>query len=418
MRILLIWLVCFIPGIGFSQHYHFIYIQGDNQQTFYVKKAGELISSSSTGFVIVPKLQSGTHQFIIGFPKNQWPEFEFQTEIRSNDRGFTLRNFDDKGWGLFDLQSTEVIMGRKIEPPKAEPLRDAPKSDDPFSVILASAVGDEGIRETGLIAMTVLKPIPVAAKASTPAPPAVKKETALPKPVSEPPAPVADQKAVAVNTPPVSAETAKVEKTAAETSITKTETPILSAPVKTEPQQKTESLPELKTETTKAVDKPVPESKNMIRKISEIKLSRSTELIYLDVTGSVTDTIVVVIDDPEADVKQDLAAAGKAVAVPVNRADCNKMATEKDMLAVRKKVLTQGGEEEMFSTIMKDIKAKCYTVDLLQNLSYAFVDDKMRYRLFEEAYPHIYDPANYGGLERLLNSDEYIARFRTLIKNN
>ncbi|HLO79852.1 MAG TPA: hypothetical protein VK166_02775, partial [Chitinophagaceae bacterium] len=186
MRTLLLsLLIILIPGTVISQHYHFIYIQGDNQQTFYLKKSGELISSSATGFVILPKLQAGTHQFTIGFPKNQWPEYEFQIEIKSNDRGFTLKNFEDKGWGLFDLQTLEVIMGKKIDPPKVQAVPETPKSSDPFAVILASAVGDEGIRETALVAMKFDKPAPVAVK-TPPPPPVAKAETAKLPTVEEP----------------------------------------------------------------------------------------------------------------------------------------------------------------------------------------------------------------------------------------
>ena len=139
--LLLILLIIFLPGTLISQHYHFVYIQGENQQDFYIKKTGELLSSSATGFIILPKLQSGTHQFTVGFPKNQWPEYEFQVEVKSADRGFTLKNFEDKGWGLFDLQTLDIIYGKKIDPPKAVVVPESPKSDDPFAVILASAVG-------------------------------------------------------------------------------------------------------------------------------------------------------------------------------------------------------------------------------------------------------------------------------------
>lgn len=93
------------------------------------------------------------------------------------------------------------------------------------------------------------------------------------------------------------------------------------------------------------------------------------------------------------------------------------MASEKDMLSLRKKVLRQKTEEDMLSLTLKDIRSKCYSVDMLQSTSYVFVSDKMRYSLLEQAYPFVYDPANYSKLERLLTTDEYINRFRDLIKS-
>jgi hypothetical protein len=129
----------------------------------------------------------------------------------------------------------------------------------------------------------------------------------------------------------------------------------------------------------------------------------------------VADTITVIIDDvvPEEPKPQ----ASSAPAPPSNRTDCKEMATEKDMLNLRKRVLRQKTEEDMLELTMKDIRSKCYSVDMLQNTSYVFVSDKMRYNLFEQAYPLIYDPANYAKLERLLTSEEYVNRFRDLIKS-
>jgi hypothetical protein len=419
MRLMLITLICLFPGLLKSQHVHFIYIQSDQQQLFYVKKSGEIISSSATGFVILPKLASGTHQFTIGFPKNQWPEYDFQVEVKSADRGFTLKNFDEKGWGLFDLQTAEVIAGRKIEPPRAQPMPEAPKSNDPFSVILASAVGDEGIRETGLIAMTVSKPGPVASKNGT-APPVVKKEVQPEEPkaavtpsssadkavtAAPPPAPKSELPAVAkTETPPV----AKTELPA----VVKNETPPV-VKAETEP-------PAVKTEVA-AQSKPLDEksaNRSAIRKISEVRSVKRTELVFLDINGSVTDTVDVIIEDLTTDTKAAVQSGGTPSGGLPNRANCSGVVTDKEALSLRKKILTKANDEEVISAIMKEVKVKCFTTESLQSLSYVFVSDAMRYRLFEEAYPYIYDPANYGNLERLLNTEEYLVRFRALIKTN
>lgn len=135
-----------------GQHDHYIYIQSDNAQNFYIRKGSEVISSSASGYVILPRIQPGQQDFFIGFPKNEFPEYQFTFDIKGKDRGFALKNFEDKGWGLFDLQSLEVIMGKKIEPKKEEKKNEGGTlTNDPFSVILASAVGDQGIRQTSLV---------------------------------------------------------------------------------------------------------------------------------------------------------------------------------------------------------------------------------------------------------------------------
>ncbi|HEY8387764.1 MAG TPA: hypothetical protein VIK74_04130, partial [Parasegetibacter sp.] len=43
-------------------------------------------------------------------PANKWPEQMFSVEIKRKDQGFLLKNFGEKGWGLFDLQTMAVSM--------------------------------------------------------------------------------------------------------------------------------------------------------------------------------------------------------------------------------------------------------------------------------------------------------------------
>jgi hypothetical protein len=431
--LLLILLIIFLPGTLISQHYHFVYIQGENQQAFYIKKTGDLLSSSATGFIILPKLQSGTHQFTVGFPKNQWPEYEFQIEVKSADRGFTLKNFGEKGWGLFDLQSLDIIYGKKIDPPKAAVVPETPKSDDPFAVILASAVGDQGIRETALVAMKFDKPAPVAAKAPPAAPPVVKNEPVpaktaqvpvaeepKPKTVAAPPAVTGETAKTTATPPPPTVTVDDSKKTTEATSLAKAEPPKKEA-VKAAPAFESEPvLPSIpvqpKADSAVAVQKNTYPLLRQIRKISEVKSWKTTELIFIDTYGSVSDTITVIIDNDAVEEPKKEPAVVAAPAPLPNRQDCKEMASDKDMLNLRKKVLRLKTEEEMLELTLKDIRSKCYSVDMLQNTSYVFVSDRMRYSLFESALPHIYDPANYSRLERLLTSEEYINRFRELIK--
>ena len=181
------------------------------------------------------------------------------------------------------------------------------------------------------------------------------------------------------------------------------------------PQVKTDSVATVKTATGPTEQKNVYPLNRQIRKISEIRSWKATELIFIDVVGSITDTITVIIDDGTAEEpKQEVSSAP---APPPNRHDCKEMASEKDMLNLRKKVLRQKAEEDMLSLTIKDIRNKCYTVDMLQGASYVFISDRMRYSLLEQAYPFIYDPVNYSKLERLLTTEEYVNRFRDLIKS-
>ena len=42
-----------------AQQNHFVYIQTDNKQPFYVRIGDRLLSSSSVGYIVIPKLKEG-----------------------------------------------------------------------------------------------------------------------------------------------------------------------------------------------------------------------------------------------------------------------------------------------------------------------------------------------------------------------
>ncbi|MGB4770705.1 MAG: DUF4476 domain-containing protein [Chitinophagaceae bacterium] len=419
MRILILFTLLLIPAWMRAQHNHFIYVQGENQQLFYLKKSGEVISSSTTGFLILPKLQPGTHQFIIGFPRDQYPEYSFNIEISGKDRGFTLKNYADRGWGLLDMQSLEVIMGKRIEVKKEAPPTYGTLSDDPFSMILASVVSDPGIRETSLVqsAVWVSAPAPkVDVKAEKPV--AVKedkkpetKATATP-PVAPPPVVTAADTKTELK-PSVQPDLAKQEVPEKKLPEPDKEQVAVkkSEPVVTEPIIKKEE--KVEPPQAKPAEKYVAQK---VVKISELKTWTGYQLTYIDRSGGTPDTIQVIIDDAPVEAAPAKTEPAVLNSAKLPRTDCKVMAREKDALNLRKKMLTIAKEEEMVETAMKELRNKCYTVEQLQNLSYVFVTDQGRLMLFEQAYPYIFDPANFHRLEKLLNNEEYLNKFKALIK--
>ncbi|MGE5106649.1 MAG: DUF4476 domain-containing protein, partial [Sphingobacteriales bacterium] len=112
----------------------------------------------------MPKIKEPQISFVIGFPKNLYPEQSFTISFAGNkDAGFLLKDFGSKGWGLYDLQSLAVVyalsdaqnMDAKedaaktpvINPPKVEETR------NPFGDLLVQVTQDSTIRNT-----TVEKP--------------------------------------------------------------------------------------------------------------------------------------------------------------------------------------------------------------------------------------------------------------------
>src|SRR5688572_17705250 len=132
---------------SYSQKVYFVYLQSDPEQAFYVRVKDHVYSSSSSGYLILSKLRDSSYSITIGFPQNKWPEQEFKVDIRGKDHGYLLKNFGEKGWGLYDLQTLGVQMGVS-EGSKAA--REENKDVSAFTEVLAKAANDPSLRDKPL----------------------------------------------------------------------------------------------------------------------------------------------------------------------------------------------------------------------------------------------------------------------------
>lgn len=94
---------------GQSDNNHFIYIQAKNKQPFYVILNKKVYSSSTIGYLIIPKLKNGSYTLKIGYPKQSIPEKEFDCAVNDADVGYSLQKNDNGELGLLDLQSQKFI---------------------------------------------------------------------------------------------------------------------------------------------------------------------------------------------------------------------------------------------------------------------------------------------------------------------
>lgn len=125
---------------------HYLFIEADGQQPFYLKQGNRMVSSSAAGFLILPKITASEMEFSIGFPKNSYPEVSFYVNGTDRDRGFQLKLMEGQGWSLFDRTSLEVIKG---EVPKAAPveMQLPQKEEGSFAKLLATATDDKSLLE-------------------------------------------------------------------------------------------------------------------------------------------------------------------------------------------------------------------------------------------------------------------------------
>ena len=143
-RLVTVIFICVCGLSAKSQQVHFLYLQTENGQSFYVKLNNRVYSSSTAGYLILAKLLDGDFSLSVGFPKNEFPEESFQISINNKNEGFLLKNFNEKGWGLFNMVNYNVLMGTGSSVVTA-PSTSQNLQNDPFSKMLANVVKDSTI---------------------------------------------------------------------------------------------------------------------------------------------------------------------------------------------------------------------------------------------------------------------------------
>ena len=147
-----------------AQQNYFVYIQTDNKQVFYIKMNDKVMSSSASGYVVIPKLTTGVYQLAIGFPKDQWPQQNIPIAVDKTDEGYLLKNFGDKGWGLYNIRTMAVTMNGAA----SASLKAAGDADDVFTNALAGAanttltIKKEPIAAPVVAVQETVKTVPVA----------------------------------------------------------------------------------------------------------------------------------------------------------------------------------------------------------------------------------------------------------------
>lgn len=155
--------IFFALWLGLSaslQAQHYFFLEADRQQPFYIRWNGQIQSSSANGFLLVSKVETDKIVLTIGFPRNQYPEISFDLKGMDRDRGFQLKDFGEKGWGLFDRVSLEVIM--PINQSAAPIVVAAKPGENSFASVLADVTGDSTLLEKKALAkIPVQVPVPV-----------------------------------------------------------------------------------------------------------------------------------------------------------------------------------------------------------------------------------------------------------------
>src|SRR5579862_892016 len=174
-------LLIFLLLVGtnvFAQKNHFIAIQSEKKQPFYAKISGNVLTSTPTGHIIIPRLADSTYIITIGLTKTTIAEEQFSLPI-TKDVGFILKIGKDKRLQLSNSQSNQVIwpirqqqyfVSEDSATTTAGTTPVTKKSDQSFSKLMALVVNDSAVMENMYVADEPKKEI---AKNDMPAKPLV-----------------------------------------------------------------------------------------------------------------------------------------------------------------------------------------------------------------------------------------------------
>jgi hypothetical protein len=401
MRPILLFLIFLFPGfLSYAQQSHFVYLQTDNKQPFYIRLNEKLYSSSQSGHVVIPKLNTGKYTLSVGFPQNEWPAQNLVITIAEKDLGFILKNFNNEGWGLFNLQTLEVV--KTILESNPQQIQSTEIKTDEFSNVLADVVNTPSIKEKN--------------KEVIMASPQEKQEALIKvEPVIEVKKII---ETVGIQKLSSSVDSGGLVMTYLDKQFDGIDTigvfislqnndAVLQIPV-IEVQES--ALIQKKTETNKEIESKEIESKSS-PKFIEIELPNPNSQANSQPSPPINQDSLKVPENENT-------AIHKPALVPVMiNSDCKQMATEDDFLKIRKKMAAEKKDDEMIIVAKKMFKQKCYSTEQIKNLSVLFLKDEAKYKLFDAAYPYVYDSQLFKQLEFLLSDQYIITRFRAMIRN-
>lgn len=414
MRILVFFvLMCGAAVVGRAQQNYFVYLQTDNKQPFYVRVNDKLFSSSASGYVVIPKLQTGTHLFSVGFPKNEWPLQAIPVSVTTKDQGYLLKNFESKGWGLFNIQTLEVVMANAKPGAGAGQPVVVNRTDD-FSSTLADVVNTPSIKEVEKAAVKEAAS-PKTPETTTPTAPATKDVEPIII-VKKDSTTIAATDAVPIrkmseaNTAEGRLISYLVQNDAVADTVTLVISPDVAVQTNDTTTARTPAYSEPPAPIAK-VDTPAATSPRFI----EIELTNPN-------SARTNDTAAIKSNDSVGETAIPSTPTGtSANAIPntlkMINSDCRSSAGEDDFIRIRKKMISQKTEDQMIAAAEKMFRQKCYSVEQVKNLSVLLLKEESKYKLFDTAYPFVHDSSNFRTLESQLADPYFISRFKAMIRN-
>ncbi len=411
-----------------AQQVHFVYLQTENSQPFYIKLNNAVTSSSSLGYLIIPKLPDGDYKITVGFPKKEFPEEKFQLLVDKKNEGFLLKNFDDRGWGLFNLQSFSVTMGAG----QFDSTNVATNvQSDPFSIMLATVVKDSSILERPA---EVVKTTPV--NRDTVVTANGERDTAGMISQTDQPVVLSTITRTLFNKNQDGVEMIYIDKLENTIDTIRIFIPGSVSGKIAESSSNNGDAAERKTDTVaheilKSTEPPITGSENdlaVAEKSNDLNngdkkdITPSTQnfpMLQKNANDQGTPEVANTNDKKEDKViKEETRQENgfpKVVEYSKINSDCKAFASNEDFIKLRKKIAGENNDDDMLKEAKKGFRSRCYSTEQIKNLSFLFLTDEGKYRFFDAAYAFTSDSNQYYKLQGQLSDPYYINRFKAMI---
>lgn len=391
-----------------AQQNHFVFIQADNKQPFSVKLNNKSYSSSPSGYVIIPKLIEGKYKTTIAFPGDKYPEQQFFLLIDKKDLGFSLKNFDAKGWGLFNLQTFAITMnGEDISGTDVA----AKQPDITTNGTQNSAFGDMLSAVTNDSTLNKRDQTPAETKVIIPEPDKNSEINAGSADTA-----ITVEEIIASNsliTNPVSTE--KIQSLPFEIVTDSTQIfldNILQTQVATQP-VKTAVIVD-----TNLTINPIPVLDSVAENFKPGNNTAVTEVgnPFFNKDSVEENEIIPSTNTVSENNNTPTIQASTLIIKPAYKQDCRSMIENADIERMKRKMVVQDNNDGMIQAAKKYLTNKCITEQQVKTISGLFLSDEGRYLFFDAVYAYVYDYGNFPLLEKQLVDEYYKTRFKAMLR--
>lgn len=353
----------------YAQSAHFVYIQSEPAQPFYLKINGDTRHSSASGYLILSKLEDAYYSITIVFPDSKFPEQNFEITIANEDKGYLLIADSINRWFLEDIRNKNRVASlvkNSLEKNEKES----------FASLLAKASGDEELLASPfkLKDTAIAKAIPIAVDT-----PQVNSKQLVKRSPVDPPQVEAVQL--------VTKDSVKLEN-------------VLAGKVTVAPLVKKEKI----------------DYSSVVSKSSESSTTEGFGLQFIDKYNSGSlDTIKLVIPNPQVLIDAQKIARKLATASPDSSSHCKAIATEENFQALLSQLSNEKSEISKINIAKKEFSNHCFSSEQIKLLSATFASSENKYIFLLDAYQAVYNRIVFKEMIYQLGDAEITERFKLLL---